>query len=196
MKRTTKARTAAIALLIMTTACSIIPESAPVQLLDPQLQPPSASSPGTDWSLNVSRPESDPARDSTRVLIRTGAGQLQVHSSARWVAAAPELLRTRLVRYLRDSRSIEQVSAGAAGLDRTLALDLRRFELVESGGGSLEAEVQFEARLYDSRSARLLARELFEARQQVQGTGPAEIVDGFEAVLDQLVPATAAWLTD
>ena len=126
--------------LMLASACSILPESAPVQMLDPQLQPPPAASKPIPWTLNVARPESDPVRDSTRVLVRTGAGQLQVHASARWVAAAPELLRTRLVRYLRDSQRIAQVSAGAAGMDRTLALDLRAFELVETGDGRLEAK--------------------------------------------------------
>jgi len=196
MKRIVRAKAAALVLLVATAACSIIPESAPVQLLDPRLQTPADASRHADWSLNVARPESDPARDSTRILIRTGSGQLQVHASARWVAAAPELLRTRLVRYLRDSRSVEAVSAGAAGMDRTLALDLRRFELAETAGGGLEAGIRLEARLYDSRSAQLLARELFEASRPVDGTGPAELVNGFEAVLDEVIPALADWLTD
>ncbi len=184
----------AAAALVLMVACSILPESAPVQLLDPQLKPPAAADRNISWTLNIARPESDPARDSTRVLVRTGAGQLQVHASARWVAAAPELLRTRLVRYLRDSGQIAQVSASAAGMDRTLALDLRAFELVETGDGRLEAEIRFEARLYDSRSSALLARELFEARHSVGGIGPAELVTGFEAVLGEVVPALADWL--
>lgn len=187
---------AVAAALLLTAACSIIPESEPVQLLDPQLPSPPDVSHTVAWTLNVARPESDPARDSTRVLVRTGEGRLQVHASARWVAAAPELLRTRLVRYLRDSRRIAQVSAGAAGMDRTLALDLRAFELVETGDGRLEAGIRLEARLYDSRSTELLARQLFEDRQPIGGPGAAEIVTGFEAVLGEVIPALAEWLTD
>lgn len=185
---------AVAAILLSATACSILPESEPVQLLDPQLPSPPAAEQVASWTLNVARPESDPARDSTRVLVRTGEGRLQVHASARWVAAAPELLRTRLVRYLRDSQLIAQVSAGAAGSDRTLALDLRAFELLETGSG-LQAEIRLEARLYDSRSTELLSRRLFEARRAVDSTGAAEVVDGFEAALEQLIPALAAWLT-
>lgn len=196
MKTIATVRAAAAALLLTATACSILPESKPVQLLDPQLQAPPAASRGAGWTLNVARPESDPARDSTRVLVRTGVGQLQVHASARWVAPAPELLRTRLVRYLRDSGMLDEVGAGASGMDRTLALDLRRFELAETGSGTLQAEVRIEARLYESRSAELLARELFETSRPVNGTGPAEIVGGFEAVLDELIPALAGWLTE
>ena len=194
MKTIATVRAAAAALLLAATACSILPQSERVQLLDPQLQMPPTAGRGAEWTLNVARPESDPARDSTRVLVRTDAGQLQIHASARWVAAAPELLRTRLVRYLRDSQRIAQVSAGAAGMDRTLALDLRAFELVETGDGRLEAEIRIEARLYEGRSADLLARKLFEARRPVGGTGPAELVTGFEAVLGELIPELAGWL--
>lgn len=187
---------AAAAALLLTAACSILPESQPVQLLDPQPPSPSAAGQGVEWTLNVTRPESDPARDSNRVLVRTGEGRLQVHATARWVAAAPELLRIRLVRYLRDSQRIAQVSAGAAGMDRTLALDLRAFELVETDDGRLEAEIRLEARLYDSRSAELLARELFQARRPVGAAEAAEIIEGFEAVLEQVIPQLADWLSD
>ncbi|MBL37480.1 MAG: hypothetical protein CMP07_03620 [Xanthomonadales bacterium] len=187
---------AAAAALLLAAACSIIPESEPVQLLDPQLPSPSAAGQSVAWTLNVTRPESDPARDSSRVLVRTGEGRLQVHATARWVAAAPELLRTRLVRYLRDSQRIAQVSAGAAGMDRTLALDLRAFELVETDDGRLEAEIRLEARLYDSRSAELMARQLFQARRAIGGAGAAEIVDGFESVFGEVIPALADWLSD
>ena len=61
---------AAAAALLLAAACSIIPESEPVQLLDPQLPSPSAAGQSVAWTLNVTRPESDPARDSSRVLVR------------------------------------------------------------------------------------------------------------------------------
>lgn len=184
---------AAVLVLASLGACSILPESTPVQLLDPQVAAPDAADESAAWTLNVARPEADPMRDSTRVLVRTGQGQLQVHGSARWIAAAPELLRTLLVRYLRDARSLEQVSAGGAGLDRTLVLDLRRFELTETDDERLAAEIRVEARLYDSRTADLLARELFERLEPVESTQPADVVAGFETVLAGLMPSLAVW---
>lgn len=183
-------------LLIAATACSILPESETVQLLDPGLAAPDAGADPAPWSLNVTRPETDPMRDSTRVLVRTGQGRLQVHPRARWVTAPPELLRTQLVRYMRDGQRLEQVSAGAAGLDRTLALDLRRFELEERASGALAARVTIEARLYDSRSIRLLARRVFEAGEDLDGDGPDRIVAGFESSLGELVPALADWVVE
>lgn len=187
---------AALLALASLAACSILPESEPVQLLDPQLAAPETADQSAAWTLNVARPEADPMRDSTRVLVRTARGQLQVHASARWIAAGPELLRTLLVRYLRDARSLDQVSAGAAGLDRTLALDLRRFELTETADERLAAEIRIEARLYDSRTAELLARERFERLEPVDSTQPADVIAGFETMLAGLMPAVAEWLIE
>ena len=187
---------AAIFMLGLAGACSILPESEPVQLLDPAIPAPDPAAHKAGWGLSVTRPESDPMRDSNRVLVRTAEGRLQVHASARWTAAAPDLVRTLLVRHLRDAGHLEQVSASAAGLDRTLALDLRRFELDETGADRLAAEIRLEARLYDNRSAALAARRLFEARSPIDDAGPDEIIDGFEAALGVIVPALSAWIVD
>ncbi|MDZ7754078.1 MAG: ABC-type transport auxiliary lipoprotein family protein [Gammaproteobacteria bacterium] len=195
MKKPRNIALAVTILLLATSACSILPESAPVQLLDPRLPAPSPSGRDTSWTLNITRPDSDPIRDSTRVLVRTGEGQLQAHASARWIAAGPELLRTLLVRHLRDAGTIAQINASAAGMERTLVLDLRRFELAETGEARLQVEIGFEARLYDSSTADLMARELFEGRQPVSAAQPAAILQGFEAVLGEIIPALADWLT-
>ncbi len=185
----------ALVLLVVTGACSVLPESEPVQLLDPQLPAPAGVREGVSWSLNIARPEADPVRDSTRVLVRTGTGQLQVHASARWVAAAPELFRTLLVRHLRDAGLVGQVATGAGGLDRTLALDLRRFELTETPGDGLEAEIRVEGRLYDNASAGLLARRLFQGRQPALSSRPDQTLSAFEDALGEVIPALADWVT-
>lgn len=186
-------RLAAFVLLLATAGCSVLPEPKPVQLLDPQLATPAALPAPANWSLNINRPVADPLRDSNRVLIRTRQGQLQVHPSARWVAASPDLLRTLLVRYLRDSRALPQTGSAAVGLDRTLDIDLRQFELVEDSNRLL-AKISVEARLYHNRSAKLLARQLFTRQQPVSGIQPAPLVSGFEAGLQQIIPEISDWL--
>ncbi|MDX1678477.1 ABC-type transport auxiliary lipoprotein family protein [Arsukibacterium sp.] len=175
--------------------CSIIPQPKTVQLLDPQLATPAVRPVAANWRLNVNRPVTDPVRDSNQVLVRTRQGQLQVHPSARWVAASPDLLRTLLIRYLRDSQALQLTASATAGLDHTLALDLRQFEVVEDNN-QLQARIKLEARLYDNRSARLLSRQLFARQQPLPDMQPAQLVSGFEAVLQQLIPAITDWLTD
>lgn len=188
-------RAALLVMLGLVGACTILPESDPVQLLDLHLPAPEVSGEGVAWTLNVARPESDAARDSTRLMVSTEEGRLQAHATARWVAPAPELFRTLLVRYLRDGEMLAQVGAGAVGMDRTLALDLRRFELSETGAGQLETWIEIEARLYDSRTSRLLARRVFQARQPARSAQPDDAVAGFEAALGEIIPALAGWMT-
>jgi len=185
---------AALLTLGLAGACSILPESEPVQLLDPAIPAPEPAAREAGWGLSVTRPESDPMRDSNRVLVRTAEGRLQVHPSARWTAAAPDLVRTLLVRHLRDAGRLEQVSAGAAGLEHTLALDLRRFELDETGANRLAAEIRIEARLYNNRTSSLMTRRLFQARSAIEEAVPGEIIDGFEAALGEIVPALSEWV--
>lgn len=181
-------------LLAALAGCSIGPEAKTVQLLDPRPDsgPAHAGEPAS-WSLGVTRPDTDPTRDSNRVLVRTDQGQLKVHPSARWVASAPDLFRTLLIRHLRDQALLAQAGPGAAGADRILAIDLRRFELTEHGG-SLAVEITAEARLYDSRSNDLLARRVFDARRGLASARPDLINDGFEQVLAELLPALGDWV--
>ncbi|MDT8388157.1 MAG: ABC-type transport auxiliary lipoprotein family protein [Thiogranum sp.] len=183
-----------VLLLLITAGCTVFPDAEPSRLLDPQPEMPTASgNEPQSWTLNVARPETDPMRDSTRVLVRTENGQLQVHPSANWIAATPDLLRLLLVRHVRDTDRLAQVSSGAAGLDRTLALDLRQFELAEVPG-SLQARIELEARLYDSSSGKLLGRRLFQQREQVDSIEPARVNTGFETALAALIPELADWL--
>lgn len=194
MKEACTVAVAAALLLVGMAACSIVPDSEPAELLDPRLPAPSPAAQSAGWALQIARPDSDPTRDSARLMVRTVQGQLQVHASARWIAPAPELLRTLLVRYLRDAQALRQVSAGAAGMDRMLSLDLRRFELAEAVAGGLRAEARIEARLYDTITGDLIARRLFEGQRTVDTAQAAAILDGFEGLLGEIIPGLAAWI--
>lgn len=181
--------------LIGVAGCSILPESEPVQLLDPR---PAARESGTgpvDWSLAIARPETDPVRDSNRVLVRMPDGRLQVHAEARWVAPAPELLRTLAVRRLRDAGTFERVETGASRVQRLLRTDLRGFELEERGAG-LEAVLLFEARLYDGASLELVARRMISERASAKSAEAADVLAAFEAVLSGSLAELAAWLAE
>ncbi len=195
MKSTPKFPPVVVLLLLVTAGCTVFPDAEPSRVLDPQPEMPTASgSEPQSWTLNVARPDTDPMRDSTRVLVRTESGQLQVHPSANWIAATPDLLRLLLVRHLRDTDRLAQVSSGAAGLDRTLALDLRQFELAEIPDG-LQARIGLEARLYDSSSGKLLGRRLFQQRAPVDSIEPVRVNTGFETALAELIPDLADWVT-
>ena len=179
-------------LAAMLAACSILPETTPVQILDPRPEPGSATLQPVDWSLDIALPSADPQRDSNRVLVRTADGRLQVHGQARWAAAAPELLRLQLVRSLRDRELFADIGAGSSGGDRLLTIDLRRFEL--DAGSALEAVIELEARLLDAPGYRLAASRLVEVRASLASADSSEINAAFSALLTELVDELAAWM--
>lgn len=177
-------------------ACSILPPSTPTQILDPRLplastaEARSTAPIATDWTLGVARPDTDPVRDSNRVLVRTADGRLQVHATARWAAAAPDLLRTLLLRRLRDRDLVADVKPDSG--DRLLTIDLRRFELDDTG--SLEAVIVLEARLHDAPAYGLRSSRLFEQRQTTASAEPGDINAAFEAVLLAMLDELADWV--
>lgn len=177
---------------MLLSACSIVPESPPVQLLDPRPEIPAPTEPGVDWRLDVARPESDPVRDSTRVLVRTGDGQLQVQGSTRWITSPPDLLRGMLLRHVRDHQVMPDAAAGGSGAERLLAIDLRRFELDETGDP--RAVIVLEARLYKSPRYELVDRRRFEHRAPLSAFEPGAINEAFESALASLIAELTNWL--
>jgi len=174
--------------------CEILPTAEPVQVLDPQPTPAEATAgrPAA-WRLEVAPPQADAMRGGEPVLVRTADGRLQVLGRTRWSAAPPALLRTLLLRHLRDTGTLAEVGTALAGADRRLVIDLRAFELREDGP-ALAAAVRLEARLYDARSARLMQRRLFAEQAAAESTQGPAVVAAFEAVLGALLPELAAWL--
>lgn len=184
--------TLALGLAAAVSACSILPQASPTQVLDPRL-PAAADAPvAADWTLDVARPDTDPVRDSNRVLVRTADGRLQVHASARWAAPAPDLLRTLLVRRLRDRQLFADAIAGAGSGDRLLAIDLRRFELDDAG--ALEAVIAVEARLHGAPRYELLHSRLFEHRRAAASAEPGDVNAAFETALAGLIDELSAWM--
>jgi cholesterol transport system auxiliary component len=184
---------AAIMLGTLLSACSVLPRPQSVQLLDPRPESPRTMDESAPWSLSVRRPETDPARDSANVFVRTTDGRLQVHPVARWVAPAPDLMQTTLVRYLRDAQALEAVDAAIGG-ERELAIDLRRFELAESAGGELELAIAMDVRLLAAGNARVVARRVFRRETPLSEDGAGRIVDAAESALSGLLRELAAWL--
>lgn len=177
-------------------ACSILPESEPVQLLDPRPAPSDSAGGPVGWSLSIARPETDPVRDSNRVLVRIPDGRLQVHADLRWVAPGPELLRTLALRQLRDAGTLGRVESGAARAQRQLRTDLRRFELEEGASGELDAVLVYEARLYESTTLELIARRVISDRAPAASIEAPDVLAAFEAVLSGSLAELAAWLAE
>ncbi|MGB0514901.1 MAG: ABC-type transport auxiliary lipoprotein family protein [Wenzhouxiangellaceae bacterium] len=181
---------------MLLSACSIVPDAPPVQLLDPRPDIPAPAHPGVDWRLDVARPESDPVRDSTRVLVRTSDGRLQVQGASRWIAAPPDLLRGMLLRHIRDHAVTADAAAGGSGAEHLLAIDLRRFELDEAGDprAAIMAVIVLEARLYQSPRYRMIDRRRFEFDAPLAAFEPGAINTALETALAGLIADLTDWL--
>jgi ABC-type uncharacterized transport system auxiliary subunit len=171
---------AALLVLLTLTGCSVLPESEAVLRLDPQIEADAASDvEASPLRIGVARPTTDPARDSNRIQIRTARGELKVAARLRWVAAAPDLVQNALTRYLRDLGAFAEVSNDASYADRLLQIDLRRFELAESGTG-LESVLLFDARVVDTQTGEVLDRRRIEQRAPLEAIEPEIVVKAFE----------------
>lgn len=168
------------------TACSIVPETEPLQLLDPQPEPAPGFDQPAPWTLDLARPETDPVRDSTRVLVRTEDGRLQSYGRMRWVAPIPELLRRSMIRHWRDQGLAEEIHQSGAGGDRLLAIDLRRFELERAVSG-LVAVIDIEVRLHAAPAYAVIFRTRLRNEQSLGSTDPAGVNDAFETLLESML---------
>ena len=183
----------AIAALLMA-GCSILPETAPVQRLDPRIEVDAgAHGPTRELRLGLPRPETDPARDANRILVRTATGRLQVLPELRWVAPAPDVVQTTLIRYLRDAEVVVDVIPGAGRVDRALFIDLRRFELAETDHG-LQLVIDLDARLLDAVSGQPMNRFHVVHEAPLASATAADVVAGFEAGLADIAGRIAARL--
>jgi len=188
-----------VTLLFVLTGCSLVPQSSPVTLIEPALDSQrataSSASPG-NWTLRIDRPETDQVRDSRLVLVRDSDASLRVFSPARWVDNIPDLLRASIIRHLRDSRRLSDVSASAPLADRVLRIDLRKFEAVDDGSGPLRTEILIDARLFDGASGDILSRRVFAHSQAIDQVDAAAVAAGTGEALDRLVAELADWVVE
>lgn len=185
-----------IALAGMSSGCALIPDRAPVTLLEPMPAAPEPSDqPPASWSLQIARPVADQLRDSRQVLVRRGDSTLQVYSQARWIDNVPELLRTLVVRHLADGGRVSDVHATGVPSDLMLAMDIRHFEVVDDSDDTRRVEVAISARLLDGRSGALIEARSFRARADLDRVDSPGIVGGFERALDRILPELADWLS-
>lgn len=191
-----RARPLLAAALLALGACSFLPESEPVRVLDPRPAIELEAAAPLDWTLEIERPGADPMRDSRQVLVRGEDGTLRVLGQLRWVDNGPDLVRELLIRSLADAGRLTDVHASGVRSDRRLELQLRRFELESGAGGELHALVELDVRLLDGRSGQRIAQHVLRSRQSVAGVEAHRVVAGFEAVLGALAAELADWLAE
>ena len=185
---------AAIAALSLLGACSILPQSEP---LDIYLLPGAALPAQTqrvDWSLRVNSPVSSQLLDGTRIVVLPEPGLVNTYQGVRWSERTPQLLRGRLLDAFQDDGRVHALSNEEQRLQADLELvsDLRSFHS-QYRDGVAEALIQLDVRLVDGRDQRILAIRRFSVSQPASDTSIAAVVKAFGQAGDRLSRELVDW---
>ncbi|CAM3626436.1 hypothetical protein CCOS865_00038 [Pseudomonas reidholzensis] len=182
------------AALSLTSACSILPQSAPLDTYRLPVNQASRSATPLDWSLRLNKPLASEVLAGPRIAVIAQGDIISGYQGARWSDPVPLLVRNRLLDgFQRDGR-VQRLSADDSNLqaDYELAGELQAFQS-EYRAGAVDVVIRYDARLVQGRSQRILASRRFEVRQPLAASEVAAVVTGFGAASDQLVAQLVDW---
>lgn len=175
-------------------ACSILPQSEPldIYLLPANTLP--AQTQRVDWSLRVSSPISNQLLDGTRIVVLPEPGRVNTYQGVRWSERTSQLLRGRLLDAFQDDGRIQALSNDDQRLQADLELvsDLRSFHS-QYRDGVPEVLIQLDARLVDARDQRILASRRFSVSQAASDTSIDSVVAAFGQAGDRLSRELVDW---
>lgn len=175
-------------------ACSILPQSEPLDIyLLPATTLP-AQTQTVDWSLRINTPSSGELLDGTRIVVLPEPGRINTYQNARWSERTPQLVRLRLLDAFKDDGRIKALSTEDQHLQADLELvsELRSFQS-QYRDGSPEALIQLDVQLVDVRAQRILASRRLHASQLASDTSVAAVVAAFGQAGDQLSRELVDW---
>jgi cholesterol transport system auxiliary component len=175
-------------------ACSILPQSEPLDIYLLPAQPLAPRSEAVDWSLRIHSPVSNQLLDSTRILVLPEADRVNTYQGVRWSERTPQLLQGRLLDAFHDDGRISALSSEAQRLQADLELvsDLRSFHS-QYREGSPEVLIRLDARLVDARSQQILASRRFSASQKAADPSVEAVVAAFGQAGDRLAQELVDW---
>ena len=179
----------------LASACSILPQSEPVDLYRLPVNQPSRVAAPLDWSLRLNKPLASEVLAGPRIAVIPQGDVVSSYKGARWSDAAPVLLRNRLLDGFQRDGQVQRLSADDSNLqaDYELAGELQAFQSEYRPDGAVEVVIRYDARLVQGRSQRILASKRFEVRQPLAAREVSAVVAGFGGASDQLVGQVVSW---
>lgn len=175
-------------------ACSILPQSEPLDIyLLPAAQLP-AQSQQVDWALRINSPSSSQLLDGTRIVVLPEPDRVNTYQGVRWSERTPQLLRNRLLDAFQDDGRVQALSNEEQRLQADLELvsDLRSFHS-EYRNGIPYALIRLEVNLVDARDQRILASRRFSISQPASDTSVPAVIAAFGQAGDQLSRELVDW---
>ncbi|BCJ04292.1 MULTISPECIES: ABC-type transport auxiliary lipoprotein family protein [Pseudomonas] len=185
----------AAATLSLVSACSILPQSEPVDIYRLPVNQSARAAAPLDWSLRLNKPLASEALAGPRIAVIPQGDVISSYKGARWSDPTPMLVRNRLLDgFQRDGR-VQRLSADDSNLqaDYELGGELQAFQSEYRPGGAVEVVIRYDARLVQGRSQRILASKRFEVRQALGEQQVPAVVAGFGAASDQLARQVIDW---
>ena len=186
---------ALVTTLSLATACSILPQSEPVDIYRLPVSQSARSAAPLDWSLRLNKPLASEALAGPRIAVIPQGDVISSYKGARWSDPTPMLVRNRLLDgFQRDGR-VQRLSADDSNLqaDYELGGELQAFQSEYRPGGAVEVVIRYDARLVQGRSQRILASKRFEVRQPLGSQQVPAVVAGFGTASDQLARQVIDW---
>lgn len=183
------------AALSLAGACSILPQSEPVDIYRLPVNQASHSNTPVDWSLRLNKPLASEALAGPRIAVIPQGDVISSYKGARWSDPVPLLVRNRLLDgFQRDGR-VQRLSADDSNLqaDYELSGELLAFQSEYQPDGKVEVVIRFVARLVQGRSQRILTSTRFEVRQPLADTRVSTVVAGFGEASDLLAGLVVGW---
>ncbi|PYC23732.1 ABC-type transport auxiliary lipoprotein family protein [Pseudomonas mosselii] len=185
----------AVATLSLASACSILPQSEPVDIYRLPVNQSARAAAPLDWSLRLNKPLASEALAGPRIAVVPQGDVISSYKGARWSDPVPMLVRNRLLDgFQRDGR-VQRLSADDSNLqaDYELGGELQAFQSEYRPGGAVEVVIRYDARLVQGRSQRILASKRFEVHQALGEQQVPAVVAGFGAASDQLARQVIDW---
>lgn len=189
---------AAIAIIGMTTGCTVFPDHEPPRVMDiptPKLSGPDGKS-TLDKTLRIDTPQATEPFDSSRILNKPTPDEYQIYGGVRWRDTAPVLLRELLIDALRQDGRFQGVvnETSPIGSDVTLISDLYGFHS-ESGENGVQVSVYLYAQLMDNRSRATLCTENFRIKTDATDGNIDQVVAAFGQGSAELSQQLLGWLS-
>lgn len=167
----------------------------PLDTFDLVPAPGNAAGRQTQRSLLVALPDAPAALAVDRIMVRPAAAAVTYLPQARWADDLPRVVQNLLVRSISATGRIGYVgrSDGGPVPDSALLTRIDAFEVTLGADGSFTAAVDLTLTVLDDRDQRAIGTQRFAQSVQVADDSAAAIVAGFQALLDNLLPAMADW---
>lgn len=182
-------------LLLILSACSVLPRPEPVDVYRlPPAQWSSSAAEALPLSLRIGRPSASAALAGVRLVVIPDGDRLSIYQGASWTDPAPVLVRERLLEAFRADGRIAALSSDEFRLqaDYEIVSDLLAFHS-EYHQGRPEVVVTLEVRLVRSMGRRIVASRQFSLREPAPGKEVEDIVSGLGQISTALSAQVVHW---